>query len=35
MSPFYVYNIRGEDKNGTFDCYRRFNEFDTLRGILV
>lgn len=30
-----VYNIKGEDKLGSFDVYRRYNDFYELRELLV
>ncbi|EAS00357.2 PX-SNX8-Mvp1p-like protein (macronuclear) [Tetrahymena thermophila SB210] len=35
LSKHTVYNIKGTDKIGQFDVYRRFNEFYTLKEVLV
>ncbi len=35
MTNYTVYNIKGKDKEGTFDTYRRYNEFFALRETLV
>ena len=35
VSTYYAYNLKGSDKNGNFDCFRRYNEFYTLRSILL
>lgn len=35
MSKYTVYNVKGSDKNGAFDVYRRFNEFFTLKEVMV
>jgi len=30
MSKHVVYTIKGTDKNGDFECIRRYNEFDKI-----
>ena len=35
LTKFTVYNIKGQDRLGEFDVFRRFNEFFVLREILV
>lgn len=35
MSKYTTYNIKGIDKQGTFDTSRRFNEFFMLRETLI
>jgi len=35
MSKFTVYNIKGCDKTGDFDVFRRFSDFDILRDVMV
>lgn len=34
MSSYTVYCIKGQDKNGEFEVYRRYNEFYTIREVL-
>lgn len=35
MSSYTVYCIKGNDKNGPFEIYRRYNEFHALREVMV
>ena len=35
MKKHTVYLIKGNDKNGTFEVYRRFNEFNEMRIAMV
>ena len=35
ITKYVLYSIRGSDKDGSFEIYRRFSDFATLRKVLV
>jgi hypothetical protein len=35
LSKHTIYNVKGSDHLGTFDVYRRYNDFHTLRDYMV
>lgn len=35
FTKFTLYNVKGSDEHGSFDVYRRYNDFFELRRVLV
>lgn len=35
MSKYILYTVKGEDKDGTFEVFRRYSDFYAVRAVLV